>query len=189
MSIDLRPFCASEHDSRAWLRHPFTLNGKTCASNGHILIEMDIAGDYPEVPSKNASNVAASLGRIPAAGFQPLPTMPEPEFVACPSCEGRGHGKRCKSCEGAGEFQHHGHSYSCKACDGEGSFNAPCYQCNATGKKEISIPMQIGEAVFALRYLSLIATLPCVEFATTRANDIAGFKFQGGRGVLMPLRS
>ncbi|MEN7429198.1 hypothetical protein VA599_00485 [Chromobacterium sp. TRC.1.1.SA] len=187
MNIDLQQFCASKHDSRAWLHTPFTVGGKTGASNGHIMIELDAAGDHPAPPAN--FNMAQVLDRIPTAGYRPLPALPSPVFITCRTCRGQGHGRECASCDGEGEFEHHGHDYECKACDGEGELAGECPDCNGTGQREASIPVKIGEAFFQLRYLSLIAALPDAEIATAGPSGIAGFRFNGGRGALMPTRT
>lgn len=184
MNIDLQQFCASAHDKRAWLHAPFTCGGKTGASNGHIMIELDAAGDHPAPPAN--FNMAQVLDRIQTTGYQSLPALPAPVFITCRKCSGQGHGRKCESCDGDGEFEHHCHCYHCKACDGEGVLSGPCADCRGTGKRETSNLVQIGEAFFYLKYLVLIAALPGVELTTAGPRDVAGFRFNGGRGALMP---
>ncbi|MCD0492296.1 hypothetical protein LQD23_08300 [Chromobacterium violaceum] len=187
MNIDLQQFCASEHDRRTWLRTPFNVGGKTGASNGLIMIELDAVGDHPSPPSD--FNMAKVLDSTPTAGYEPLPALPAPVLVPCRKCGGHGHGRKCESCDGDGEFEHHDHHYECKACDGEGELAGECPDCRGTGKRETSNLVQINDAFFNLRYLSLVAALPGSEIATAGPSGIAGFRFIGGRGALMPTRT
>ncbi|MBN3003386.1 hypothetical protein JW897_06500 [Chromobacterium alkanivorans] len=188
-SINLQPFCASQNDFRDWMRTPFRMNGKSYASNGHILIETE-GGDHPDIPAIMIQRITDILASLPTAGYQALPVIPAPKFRPCRTCTGRGDKPTCPACVGHGKFKHYDDWYDCKPCDGKGHFNDPCQDCNATGQIDTSRPVRVGIARFQRNYLSLIAQLPTPLLATgSMPDDIAGFTFHGGRGALMPLKS
>ena len=90
MSVDLDLFCDPERCAPgADLSVPFSLNGHTYATNGHIAVRVPRRPDIPE--NKEAPNAEERLpwdfSRIK---FGPLP---EPELLPdqCWRCDGRGH--------------------------------------------------------------------------------------------------
>ncbi len=65
---------------------------------------------------------------------------------------------------------------SCPHCQGCIPMDDPCRT------------ITIGTAHYQSKYLRLIATLPNPQFAESGENDAAWFKFDGGDGLLMPIR-
>lgn len=188
-NINLQPFCASQKDGRAYLQKPFHLDGKTYATNGHILVEVDGVEHAAAAEDESViDKVRSLLSQLPNSEYQPLPAgLPAVEPEACKVCGGEGDRRACPSCNGYGVFKHHGHDYDCTPCDGDGHVKAACHYCNANGRVD-SAPIRIGRMLFTGSYLAMIASLPNAKISTAGTVDFAGFTFQGGRGALMPRR-
>ncbi|MEN2425962.1 hypothetical protein AA0N74_07970 [Chromobacterium vaccinii] len=190
--INLQQFCASQKDDRAYLQKPFHLDGKTYATNGNILVEVDGVEHAAAAADESVIDTLRSLlSHLPNSEYQPLPAglpaVESEEYKECKVCGGEGDRRMCPSCNGHGVFKHHGHDYDCTPCDGVGHTKAACHYCNATGRVD-SAPIRIGRMRFAGSYLAMIASLPNAKISTAGTFNIAGFTFQGGRGALMPRR-
>lgn len=67
-------FC--EYDVREFCRTPFTLNGKTVATNGHLFIEHDNYMQFPKAPANVADIMQnCALQYIGIKPFKPLPVL------------------------------------------------------------------------------------------------------------------
>lgn len=51
------------------------------------------------------------------------------------------------------------------------------------------VSTEIGGVIFDLKYIRMIAELPGVEIVITDGKSPAFFRFEGGDGALMPMRS
>jgi hypothetical protein len=164
-------FCGDfDIDRRAWLHKPWRLGPGVIATNGHILIDLpgdsrmlegvDIAPHMPAIHPKNIGSMLA--GAFHAPTWQALPDLPS--AVPCPLCDG------------VGAF----------ADDGPECPAETCPNCYGYGEDPLAI--RVGEAHFDARYLRILSTLPGIEFAPTGADKVAAFKFDGGRGLLMPMK-
>ncbi|WP_440030436.1 hypothetical protein [Chromobacterium amazonense] len=192
----LLTFCGTETDPREYIRAPWHMDGKTYATNGHILVEIEgtayAAG--PASPFIPADRTRRMLAELPKTGYEPLIFNSTFELLDCPHCEGSGNIRECPSCNGDGAFKHFGDDYECKKCDGTGErpakhsdINLPrCPACQGSGKNRESKTIQVGNARFQAHYLQMIANLPGQKFSPAGRNDPAGFIFNGGRGALMP---
>ena len=170
--IDLKPFCG-DNDIRYYLNEPFSEGEFTYATNGHILIRVPRRDDAKEVEADSMKN------RLPKM-FADNPFLLPVEIPDIPPMvEGD-----CDCCNGEGT-----HDYKCG--------NAPpyaCGECNGTGKQMTELgdtqwpEIEVGNAAFAPKYLRLIKTLPGIQFSPNTRDHSAAFKFDGGDGLLMPMR-
>lgn len=76
----------------------------------------------------------------------------------------------------------------CPRCDGKGKLGVPCGVCNGEPYQDDFPDGQIvGNRLIAPIYHKLVSTLPGVEYSATGARDqCVAFRFDGGRGFLMP---
>jgi hypothetical protein len=161
MSVDLNLFCDPErHAPGSDLSTPFSLNGHTYASNGHICVRVPRRPDISE--NKEAPNAEKLLPwDFSRVKFGPLP---EPKLLSdeCGWCGGRGYMHQCPDCR----------------CE--------CETCHGSGK--LPPRVQIGKAVFFGPYVEWIQALPGLEIGKPKPADPLPFRFEGGEGLLMPRR-
>ncbi len=104
MTLDeIKVFCAID-DARWNLLHPWTRDGYTWATNGHIIVRVPAMDDVPE------NNDAPDAGRLMAKAPDDLPYFPVPECtmpapISCSWCDGTGRDPndkrcRCDECDG-----------------------------------------------------------------------------------------
>jgi hypothetical protein len=197
MMIDLKRFCANESDPRAYLREPWAHNGYVYATNGHIVVRIPAPESAGVVAEHKAAATAEGLFAIfPAIEGAELPpfTLGEP----CHFCEGSGiaYATDCPDCDGEGLFTHGAHDYDCKECDGEGFVDADkipenktvCHACYGRGYKAKRVPVGALGGGFDATYLSWIAALPGALFAARGPEESGRFTFDGGEGLLMPMK-
>jgi len=166
--IDLEPFCGKE-GTCSYLHHPFSRDEFTFATDGRICVRVPrIAG----IPERDLIN-PIKLPWDQAAEFSPLPELKLPpqttDIAPCDCYEGKIH--ECPNCE-----------CECESCDGSGDIKV-----NSDDDKSIDILA----LPFGLRYVRLVTTLPNVQIAKIALRDsLTGirFKFDGGDGLLMPLK-
>jgi hypothetical protein len=161
MSVDLNLFCDPKRRAPGSdLSVPFSLNGHTYASNGHIAVRVPRRPDIPE--NKEAPNAAERLPwDFSRVKFGPLPE-PEPLPDQCWVCDGRGHKHKCPDCR----------------CE--------CEHCYGFGK--LPPRVRIGKAIFASQYIEWIQALPGLEIGKPMRQHPRPlpFRFKGGEGLLMP---
>jgi hypothetical protein len=161
--IDLEKFC-STNLFRPVIAKPFTVGEWTYATNGHICVRVPTIAEWPG-PENYIK--APELFAEPISEFRPLPKIrfPSPdEDNECESCDGRGTEHDCPDCD------------------------CICEQCNSTGKVPpySNISIEIGNAIYAGKYIHLMQSLPGVEIGPTHERDPMRFRFAGGEGCLMP---
>jgi hypothetical protein len=164
MSVDLELFCdpTRREPGGRDLSVPFSLNGHTYATNGHIIVRV---AQRPAVPeNKEAPNIE-KLERLPwdfsRVKFGPLPEC-GPLDDKCLACAGTGHEHRCPDCR-----------CECKFCDGSGK------------RRPI---VRIGKVAFNGQYVEWMRALPGLEIGKPRRSRPLPFRFEGGEGLLMPRR-
>lgn len=159
MSINLNLFCDPKRcEFGCDLSVPFSLNGHTYATNGHIAVRVPRRPDIPE--NKEAVKAEGLPWDFSRVKFGPLP---EPELLPdqCWKCAGRGHKHECPDCR-----------CECKACAGSG---------------KLPSRVKIGKAVFAGQYIEWVRALPGLEIGKPKPSTPLPFRFKGGEGLLMPL--
>jgi hypothetical protein len=159
MSVDLNLFCDRE---RRNLSVPFSLNGHTYASNGHIIVRVPRRPDIPE--NKEAPNAEKLLPwDFSRVKFGPLP---EPKLLPdqCSWCAGSGHKHKCPDC----------------CCE--------CEHCKGIGKFPPRV--RIGKAVYFGPYIEWIQALPSLEIGKPMRQHPhpLPFRFKDGEGLLVPRR-
>ena len=165
------------------------------ACNGHVLICVQREGAFPEAP-ESLNKPIEGFGSIVIKDGIRMDDVSLPAITNCSSCGGRGivFETECEECDGLGEFKHGQHYYSCKECEGEGCMEAdtadganakPCSKCQ--GRGEHWMRHAVGNTGFALPYLRMLKELPnCTLHPDGEIS--AKFQFDGGWGVLMPMR-
>jgi hypothetical protein len=160
--IDLQTFCIAKDSGRYSLESPFSRGDWTYATNGHIAVRVPRRADVDE-----GSTSVERLGWAPsnatyvsAPRFE-LPRSPE---VDCEKCDGRGTKHDCPGC-------------SCK-----------CEHCDGTAVEPEKFTVGIGEGIFSAKFLRLILGLPGVELGPIHSREPMPFRFEGGEGLLMPMR-
>ena len=170
--IDLKPFCGTE-ETRSYIMQPFSRGDFTYATDGHICVRVARLIDASEQDKPNVTKLPwealAAANFVPAPAFN-LPAKADPTFEPCDCYQGKIHD--CPDCE-----------CECETCDGSGTIKNDDDNNKSVGLLGIS---------FARKYVRLLETLPGLQVATIGGlyDGIVGlaFKFDGGHGLLMPLR-
>jgi hypothetical protein len=170
---DLLPFCAAEHNYRfASIGRPWTCEGFTYATDGRILIRVPaIEGvEWNEKAPPVAKLIAETVPKS-VAKWVPLPVFPDPVFDECENCGGKG--KWRETDESGKEI---GLEFDCDECIG--------------GKWPKVRPVRVLGRLFNDHFLEEIASLPGIEIADVPYREGAAlyFRFDGGDGLLMPMK-
>jgi hypothetical protein len=191
MNIDLLMSFCSKDETRT-IAKPFSDELYTYATNGYVMIRVDRVDDVP-------INSPVTLEHMEEL-FDCTPTTPMPEITItkkqCPACEGSGRVTKCPECDGCGwvDFDNRFNTYEveCKSCDGDGvtpGNKNSCDVCKGTGKivdKEKNV--EIDGIAFRSTILDPITKLTNVKFFVRKEDKPATFSFDGGMGVVMPVR-
>jgi hypothetical protein len=167
--LDLQKFCDNDVNSfrGGCIATPWSAAENTFASNGYIIIRVQRRADVPE--RKSAPSLKALqewFYKEPKKWFS-IPADMDPKPIEIP----------CAECNGKGKHKYQGSFIECEDCGGEGKYD-----------KHKRIPIG-DEAGFSNVYLSWLAELPGIEIAPFGAEEPARFRFEGGDGLLMPMRS
>ena len=193
--LDLLKKFVSQNDPREYMRSPFNRGEWTYATNGHIAVRVPKIDGIATLAEKHIPKLESLFQSAGGNDFIVLPTLPPPE--KCQMCNGTGAAYECPYCDGKGEFEHGLHTYKCKECDGTGQVTSgyeaynemSCRHCMGTGVARYK-PVKVGASHFDLSYLYLINGLPGAKFSPgARQLDMARFVFDGGEGILMPMRA
>ena len=173
--MDLRDFCyQSDGAIRYKIDKPWSKGVYTYATNGHICIRVPRDAAVPE--RKESPNAERLFSEAHVRG--------EPEWSDIPPHKIKR--KRCDQCNGTGYYIDYDLT-SCSA-DTENAEKCGCEQgYRLSGYAKIRGPK--GEVAIASKYLALIASLPGAKIgATGGESDTVLFKFDGGEGLVMPVR-
>lgn len=193
--INLRPFY-NPKDYRTYLKKPMNHNGKTIATNGHILIAVPQEREYAQ-PSEKLSMMIDSILDYQGE-YTPLDyKLPIPRKVTCHICNGTGHVETiiCKECNGEREIEFHNgyHTYThdCKSCDATGftQKEGPCENCEATGKV---LPPNAHVNVCGITldpkyYRVLRKVAPDISVSADTENKVLHFRNSDCEGAMMPI--
>lgn len=189
----LNRFVANSSEPREYMRAPFTRGDWTYAMNGRIAVRVPKIDGMEMLPDKHAPKLEGLFA--PACFDACIALPPLPPLEQCRMCNGTGSAFECPECDGKGEFEHGTHTYECRECDGSGQvaygggIDVACRHCGGTGVTRRK-QMKVGGSHFDLFYLHLINGLPGAKFAPGAGRmDMARFVFDGGEGILMPMRA
>jgi hypothetical protein len=170
----LKRFCGRPDEVKwAVLLEPFSRGSFSYATNGHLGIRVPRIDSIPERTSApNLEGVfAASYGDSNIRPLKnPLPDPIKATQMKCAECGGRGTDHpSCPTCK-----------CECQTCDGTGSVTV-------TPTESVSI----GDRIFDAAYIRKIASLPGLMVNPEAKDDEQpiAFRFDGGEGLLMPLRT
>lgn len=163
---ELKAFCG---DTFSRTQEPWSHEGFTFATNGHIMVRVPQMVEVTE-----GEPIKGMMARILPYGT-PSEWYPLSGIAVPPAQE-----QECESCEGGRETVH-----DCPEC------TCVCDECDGTGRildAKGRDPIIVGCAGFQTKYLRMLSTLPGCEIGPISEFAIAPFRFDGGDGVLMPMR-
>jgi len=169
MSVELQKFCENATNCR--IKRPFNKGPWTYATNGHIMIRVPlIAGFRDDGPNaeKLYDDAMKADGECVAFAIPALPPVTI-DSEECSKCNGSGSKHDCPGC-----------TCECEECEGAG-------EVKTNSDKAISV--QIGKVPFACEYIRLLGELPGLCLREPAEEKALLFKFDGGEGMLMPLRT
>jgi len=181
--------------SREELKEPWSEDGYTFCSDGHILLRLPaIAGILRPPPFDR---------KMPWPDAALLPEMTKAKRVKvgtekCSFCKGSGEVLTCPDCEGLGivswDVGKHEYEHDCYECDGTGFINSgdgdKCEECDGTGRiiKVEAAHVSGCEGISNVK-MNKLATLPgCMFSRETIFDDVFYFRFEGGDGLVMAIR-
>ena len=197
--MDLTKFCRPD-DVRDICRRPHTDGEFVYATNGHYAVRVnaaDYSGDAPLMDDTKSMNTLHNFfSNIESKTFTAFPSFIVPELVTCGVCGGAGTVCECPECLGTGEdiCRCCGGYVDCDNCSGDGHIEGDdesCRECFGEGEvpvnRDWSVPF--GSSLANFRYLQLFQSLPNVEASISQFDESPiRFRFDGGYGVLMPIR-
>lgn len=195
--IDLTKYCAPESELRDYLKKPFECDGYFCASDGAIIImTKDWNGDLGICPDYDKIHKIVDVINATYKGYTTLDDVEEPEKEYCKECGGSGRMGRCPDCEGAGEVECDlGHLHDCNNCRGDGVVkggdDVDCLDCQGNGWEYVNygiVPVLGGYMNY--KYVAILNDLGAkiVQSDKNDPRSLYVFRFQGGRGGVMPMR-
>ena len=208
----LQMFC-NKDTSRKGMCVPFSVGDYTCALDGYVMlrvpriVEVPENPDAPQIEWTPTHAICGTFFREPAE-WVPVPTGVE-DSAPCKACNGTGKSLQCPECEGKGEVEmetdFHAYDHECSTCDGNGQITEEkfkalqgshkwlkdehivCGQC-ANGRVWPTTGEMVGQAKINHRFLALIGKLPNAQLGTFGPMEMVRFRFDGGDGVVMPMR-
>jgi hypothetical protein len=182
----LSKFCHNDHQI---LCQPWSIEDHTYATDGHIMIRVARLPDVAE--NELAPDARQIVPKEQPAEWFDIPDCNPPGLEDCPKCIGQGKNCDCPECDGDGAVwlknSYNQYECECKSCEGSGRL-PECPSCEGTGKLYPEKRIEIGAAKFHPKYLLRLASLPNCKIGPMGPTEVAWFKFDGGEGVLMPVR-
>ena len=165
-AIDLTKFCSdadsymSDKTGKPWTRGDWTY-----ATNGHVIVRLPAIAEFPD--NKEAPN---------ASSLQWSTVVTDDQWMKADQIKLEQ--DDCEACHGGQEPVH-----DCPHCACE------CESCD-NGKVFDNPSVKVGSKTVQSKYLALLQSLPGILFApdATSKEQVIPFKFDGGEGLLMPLR-
>lgn len=191
----LQPFCSTD-ETRPNIAKPFSIGDWTYATDGRIIIRVPRLAEVPDLDPINRIDPDRLMVEHQAGpAWLPMPAVePAPPPRPCTRCKGVPV-PQCQACRGAGEvvyeFWHENSCYrrdeDCPVCQGVTS----CPRCDGTltePEQFDASPVEIGGILIGAPFARLLASLPGCELAPRGEYDPCRFRFDGGEGLVMPLR-
>jgi hypothetical protein len=170
--INLEKFYSSD-PTRENVARPFSFDGWTYATNGHVVVRVPKRDDIAENPAAPNDHAAALFDKCakkrrykPAPSFElsePFEWEEQIECICCASSGRRHHD--CPTCK-----------CECKICSGRGKIAIRRFGTVA-----------IGTAYYSSKYISWLQSLPKLELGPPHKKNPLPFRFGGGEGLLMPV--
>lgn len=205
--IDLKKFCENDQ-CRPYLNNPFSIGDFTYASDGRIAVRtprLEGVGEVDGAPDTIIKVFTENLTAFDQA--KPVPKPPQVANLPCKACRRTGKVTPCETCGGEGYQECDlGHDHDCEDCDGNGVIavhpgdekdGIECSECDGLGRFP-DAPQGLrtgviidGKVIVGLGYLRKLADLPSVKWSIdhrTYPEAPIPFWFDGGEGVLMPMR-
>jgi hypothetical protein len=213
VSLDLTKFCDPERGGKTTAA-PWTLGEFTYAVDGFIAVRVarqTLEGilDAPD-EQKGADYIAGLIAAGDRAKAEPVPALPDCERENCGVCRGCKRVVECDECYGQGSRECDlGHDHDCESCDGRGVFyglgsssdtdTKRCPVCHGEGwlpnfadnswRGPVVMVHNGRERAFSYRNMHRLHMLPGVVWHLPESpDDPAVFWFDGGEGVVMPMR-
>lgn len=185
---DLKKFCVDD-PYRGNISKLWSFGVHSYATDGSVLIQVPRLDDVEENPT--APDVTSLLLTPKPTTYFPVKDLVLPGLKWCSECKGQGRNVDCPECHGDGEVEletdYNSYSCECKTCYGRAKVDK-CEECEGMGKVEDKSPVDVGNAAFQPRLLRLLQSLPDCEIGPTGPQPPAWFKFDGGDGLIMPMR-
>lgn len=200
----LESFCEKEGCgvNRKSLLRPFNLDSFTYATDGIILVRVDLVPEYEKYIDANVEIVRRFTRLIDNAENEYTPLMPTAyDLVQCTECKGTGKIETCSDCDGSGEVSWSsdgGFDYedTCQMCDGKGvvmgsETSQPCRTCGWSGFMPKIKVVKHGSKWISPVAANKLLVLPNIQIEVCKINNLdpIPFIFDGGKGILMPCRN
>ncbi len=188
--MKLEVFCG-EYEKH---KKPFSGGNYVYATDGRMALRVDkvrIEATY------EAGEYGLKIDELieKAAKDKPIDFKADFELIPCRNCRATGLNRKCPDCEGTGvvECCECGQDRDCPDCDGNGSGDGEqCSDCGGLGKKlkDDHTVLIEGLKVQSKFLCKIYQELKDVQlFADMGEYKMVYFKFDGGEGILLPLRS
>ncbi len=165
---DITPF-VSQDETRLGICFPFALGGWLYATDGRCCVR--IPTDQPD--SENDPEKRLTIPKSAPELFDGF-NVDGLEPVEIPALVGANR-RECEACAGDRQCDM-GHMHTCDHCDGD------CFI-------ETWPTIEIGPARFSERFISKMVKLPGLKFYPRPEPEHSCFTFDGGQGLLMPIRT
>lgn len=194
-TVDIKRFCSPDN---VFISNPFSHGEYTYATDGNIAVRVPRLPDVAENPTAPGPSIKTLFRQVYENKYKAMPTsIPDDKKEQCVVCKGSGKVIPCAECKGEGtvECDECGHEGDCKKCKGNGvtlgvGAQESCEDCGGLGYSIKGTPVHLGNKNISSIYLRQIATLPnpAISPSTTGELEVMPFKFDGGEGIVMPMR-
>lgn len=190
MSINLELFCDREHP---FMDKPWSLDDRTYATNGHILISVPRDERYAENPGAPLAR-EININPDKDGKWVNVSEIKLSEKIKCRTCNGTGKVDNCHECDGEGYLTfysgYHDYECECKTCQGDGKIadgSIECEDCKGEGANFGKYSyIEIRGTKIAQCLVDLCKNLPNAKlFFPHNEQGIIPLVFDGGNGGIM----
>lgn len=174
----LKEFCGQD-EAQDFLMEPFTVGEFTYACDARIVVRVpriEGVNHSRPIPQSLADRIVGFFSRQAESAFVPIPVEPPERW-----------GKPCSVCDGKGRTR----NLECDCCGStlELKQEIICESCE-DGSVLCNFPVSFGDQSLNAFYLRKLALLPGVTMANSaNISEPLVFKFDGGDGRLMPMKT